>query len=145
MATAFRKKATQPIREKPCSGFPPSSPPESFGLLRRLSICAGINMYRCKYIHSVSSLGPLMSLLTSYALMINASIASFYVILGSFDSLVKFFGRTFIKVMMTDAKSLQAYQSTCFFSWLCWGFLCSAADVVKFLQIHLTGQRLSIL
>ena len=86
-----------------------------------------------------------MSLLTSYAMVINASIASFYVILGSFDSLVKFFGRPYIKLTMTDAKSLQAYQSTCSFSWLCWGFLCSAADVVKLFQIHLTGQRLSIL
>ena len=78
-------------------------------------------------------------------MMINASIASFYVILGSFDSLVKFFGKTFIELTMTDAESLQAYQSTCSFSWLCWGFLCSAADVVKLLQIHHTGQRLSIL
>ena len=78
-------------------------------------------------------------------MMINASIASFYVILGSFDSLVKFFGRTFSILTMTDAKSLQAYQSTCFFSWLCWVFLCSAADVAKLLQTYLTGQRLSIL
>ena len=78
-------------------------------------------------------------------MMVNASIASFYVVLGSFDSLVKFFGRMFFILTMTNAKLLQAYQSICSFSWLCWVSLCSAAVVAKLFQIDLTGQRLSTL
>lgn len=145
-ATAFREKVTQSIHEKRCGGFRLSLPLESFGLPRRLSIYAGTNRYRCKLSTARAPMkDPLLKLLTSYAMMINASIASFYVILGSFDSLVKFFGRTFSTLTKIDAKSLQAYQNIYFFSWLCWACLCCAADVAKLFQITLTGQRLSIL